>query len=499
MALLRGIAIALTLAALAPAARGEGRPSYGGTVIGSLLSEPASIDPAAATTHAELTVAGLLFDTLYRLDGGGMPVPHLAAAEPEVSEDGREVRIRLRPGVRFHDGAEVTVADAAASLERVRGSAAGWAMAPVANVRAGADAVVLTLRRQAPELSSLLALPATAVLPGGKAPREGRAIGSGPFKLRTLDRNKRRMVLEAWDGHFAGRPYLDRIELRWYQDDDGEARAYEAGTTQLSQRGAVAFAGHQPKYATEQVEGPATVLAHVVFGRAHAAITASVDLRRALSLSLGRDGLRVIGTGERVVPALDPVPLDLGGPVPARAERRPRSAAARAALQAAARDVELIDDLIDGDRSLSLEVIVDRSRPDDREIAEKVVDALFRLGLSAHIAELDAAVFARRSGKGDFDLAIGQLAAPAALPALVRAAAFAAGGDDWAAQQLARAMLGAVAAERAFERALPILPLAHRAVRVHHRSDVRGVGFDVLGRLGLADLFLHGRPARSRR
>ena len=46
---------------------------------------------------------------------------------------------------------------------------------------------------------------------------------------------------------------------------------------------------------------------------------------------------------------------------------------------------------------------------------------------------------------------------------------------------------------------LPILPLYFRAVRVHHRNDVRGLGFDGFARLDAADVFLFGIPTRAGR
>ena len=55
---------------------------------------------------------------------------------------------------------------------------------------------------------------------------------------------------------------------------------------------------------------------------------------------------------------------------------------------------------------------------------------------------------------------------------------------------------GATAA-KVFAEHLPIVPLMFRAVRLWHRTDVRGLGFDASGRPDLADVFLFGEPVRS--
>src|SRR5690606_16725611 len=131
--------------------------------------------------------------------------------------------------------------------------------------------------------------------------------------------------------------------------------------------GSVAYADHRPKYETLEATGPATLLVYVGAGASGA--MSHPEARRALSLALDRDGMRGIGTGERVVPALDPVPVAVGGPAMAPGQGRPSMERARAALARARRaDARLAAAL---DRGRSLEILIDRTRPDDREVAEK--------------------------------------------------------------------------------------------------------------------------------
>src|SRR5688572_20270197 len=85
-------------------ARGETRPRYGGTIEATLLGAPATLDPLAARSHAELTVTGLVFDTLYRLGPDRQLHPHLAAGPPIIDDKRGAVRIVIRKGIRLHDG-----------------------------------------------------------------------------------------------------------------------------------------------------------------------------------------------------------------------------------------------------------------------------------------------------------------------------------------------------------------------------------------------------------
>jgi peptide/nickel transport system substrate-binding protein len=481
------LAAILVLAASLPRpAAAESRPKYGGSLVGSLLGRPTTFDPVEARSHADVQLVALLYDSLFQVSDDGVVMAHLALAHPTLSPDGREARVRLRPGVLFHDGKPLGPADVVASLERVRRSATGWLLAPVASMEVAGEEIVFRLDRPSPELAELLAAPAASITPGGQPPRR-IPIGSGPFLMRRAPRPGG-MELEAWDRHFAGRPYANRIQLLWYAGGTDEARAYEVGDLNLSFRGAVAFTGHQPKYSTQVSSGRAAILAYVGFGRAHGRAFDSVELRQALSLALGRDGLRHIGTGERVLPTPYPVAIDLDGRAPAREELLARMGAASAALARAVRSVRALS----GRTRPTFDLLVDRSRPDDREIGEKVVGALYQLGLSARIVELDPAAMAARVARGDFDLYIGQLVAPGPSQAVQIAAAFAAGGDRWAAEQLAAAQIQVDPALAAFGQRLPILPLFHRSIRVHHRADVRRISFDATGVLRYGHVFLFG-------
>ena len=490
-------ALALAACALAPAAaRAESRPKYGGTLEGSLLGAPIAFDPQGVQTHAEVAISDLVFDTLYRVGPSGAVQPHLAAGPPQLDAAQTTATIAIRKHVRFHDGAPLAAADVVASLERLRGGAK-WPLAGVLAIRAPApDAVELTLRAPVPDLETLLALPQAAVTRAGKATTAQSIVGSGPFLIETIDPAQKLIRLRAFDDHFAGRPYLDRLELRWYDTPDGDARRFESGTSQVSARGVGAFATSVPKFRAQEVEGPSALLMFVGFGAAHAEVTRSVELRRALDLALARDPLRSVTSGERVAPAHEPVPTEAGGAAPTAAERNGDPQAAQAALAAAARKVRALEPAVRG--QLELEILVEDSRPDDRAIANYIVYALHGLGIRSKITALPAKVFRARVAQGQADLWIGQLAMPITSAPLWWSGAFAAGGEPALATAAAGGSLDSASARQAFERRLPILPLVFRAVRLWHRTDVRGLKLDAHGRPCYADVFLHGVPARSK-
>jgi len=468
------------ICAFAATAHAEGARGYGGKIDAALLGAPATFDPQAAQTHAELTVAGLVFDTLYKTGANGSVEPHLAAGPPVVLAGAAKpvVRIPLRKGVKFSDGSALTAADIAASLERLRGGAQRWVLAPVAAIRAGSDELELELRVQV-DVAPLLALPCTAITPSGKAPG-ARVVGSGPYTIDAIDRGAGRLVLRAYDNHFAGRPYLDQLVLHWYDKPEADARQYELDGAQISARGVAAFGG-TPKYRAYDVESPKALLVFVGFGRAHASITGDLDVRRAIDRVLVRNALTTIHSGEKVIATREPVPVEAGGSALGSADGEGDVAAAQAALRG--KQV-----------TTPLEIAVEASRPDDRDIAERVARALAKLGITANVQVLAAPQFHDRVVRGTTDLWIGQIAAPATAPSMWWSAAFAAGGDDWAARALEHGNLDVGGARKAFAARLPIVPLTFRSVKLWYRTDVRGLAFDGLGRPCFAELFVSGKP-----
>ena len=82
-----------------------------------LAEDPDILDPTFARTYVSRIVFSALCDKLFDIDETLNVVPQLALSQ-ETSADGRTVTIRLRPGVRFHDGEPMDADAVKFSLER---------------------------------------------------------------------------------------------------------------------------------------------------------------------------------------------------------------------------------------------------------------------------------------------------------------------------------------------------------------------------------------------
>src|SRR4030081_2032249 len=82
-----------------------------------LAEDPDILDPTLARTLVGRIVFASFCDKLFDIDEKLNIVPQLALSQ-ETSSDGREVTIKLRPGVKFHDGQPLDAEAAKFSLER---------------------------------------------------------------------------------------------------------------------------------------------------------------------------------------------------------------------------------------------------------------------------------------------------------------------------------------------------------------------------------------------
>src|SRR5262245_52411863 len=224
----------------------------GGILRVANLGEPPTLDAHWTTATLTEVLTNHLYEGLYALDEGYRPIPMLAEALPTVSADGLTYAIRLRQGIKFHNGKEMTSDDVVASLERwMKQSAYGKAVAAVlAEIRAtGKYAIELKLKQRSAAVVISLAAPNNfgAIYPKEIAvkfkPEEKATefIGTGPFKLgewkpdqyirmvRFDDYKSRSEPASGYGG--AKVAYVD--EIRWIPVPDVATRVAQMETGEL--------------------------------------------------------------------------------------------------------------------------------------------------------------------------------------------------------------------------------------------------------------------------
>ncbi|HZF76122.1 MAG TPA: ABC transporter substrate-binding protein [Acetobacteraceae bacterium] len=210
------------------------------------------LDPVVTTTYITRNHGYLVWDTLYGLDEQVRPQPQMA--EGHIVEDGgRRVLIRLREGLRFHDGERVTARDCVASIRRwgARDPLGQTLMALTEELVAADDRTIgFRLSRPFPMLFDALAKtspPVCFVMPERLAATDParpitEVVGSGPFRFLADQRvSGARVAYARFEGYVprpGGTPsgtagpkvaHMDRVEWITLPDAATAAAALQAG------------------------------------------------------------------------------------------------------------------------------------------------------------------------------------------------------------------------------------------------------------------------------
>ncbi|MGB7024400.1 MAG: ABC transporter substrate-binding protein [Candidatus Acidiferrales bacterium] len=200
----------LFVALAASAAR---RPRYGGTLTIDLQARVTSLDPAqrqrsVADQIAQGRMLRLIADRLVALDRLGRPQPSLAISWTHNAAFRHwEFMLREQP----HNAS----LDVRAVVDSLRAANPSWHVSSPGDVGAVAGAVrlpkvVIDFDVPQPEVLYCLAEPRNSIL---LRKPDGSVVGTGPFRLTTWEPG-RHAVFAANDDYWAGRPFVDSIDVQ---------------------------------------------------------------------------------------------------------------------------------------------------------------------------------------------------------------------------------------------------------------------------------------------
>jgi peptide/nickel transport system substrate-binding protein len=196
---LRRSVISLLLVLAGASAWARTRPHYGG----ALRVETAG----DAWLGSDAIARRLVLDGLTMLDASGTVQPALALSW-DSDDSGHRWQLRLRPGVKFHDGTPLTSTAVVQSLNLACVSSCPWSA-----VRAVGSAVVFTSDAPLPNLPGLLSSDQFLIVltrsADGQTPAQ--LIGTGPFQVSASAGNI--VSLTANESCWQGRPFLDQISI----------------------------------------------------------------------------------------------------------------------------------------------------------------------------------------------------------------------------------------------------------------------------------------------
>ena len=269
---------ALSLPALgrlgpAAAARGsslQGEGVRGGALRIAMAGEPPTLDIHQTTAGIVSFITWSMYEPLFTYDESYQLIPMLAESH-EVSDDGLTNVLRLRSGVPFHNGEEMTAADVIASITRwgaLSGLGQGLLDATDEMREVDAQTVEFHMKRPYGTFASSLAIsyqgcaiyPKSVIDAAGDTPLEDTFIGTGPYQFaeRVIDQYVR---LTRFDDYAAieGEPvgygghktaYLDQIDFVPVADEASRIAGLQAGDYHLSPTSAPTSSRPSPRART---------------------------------------------------------------------------------------------------------------------------------------------------------------------------------------------------------------------------------------------------------
>lgn len=267
----------------------------------------------AGTNEVDADLSQLVFSGLIRLGPDGQLQPDLAAL-PQLSDEGRTYTFKLKKNLTWTDGQPLTASDVEFTIRRLgaadfRGDqslAEGWLGVEVSAPDA-ATVVIKLKQASAPFLARNATL---GILPehllGGlsaaellDAPFNAQPVGSGPFKVASLDSREAKLV--ANESYHLGAPGLSEIRLRFYPDYSSALRALQGGDV----NGFMPRETLLPAQISElrkakgvKVDDLTRAVSNVLYlNNARAALFEDPTVRRAINLALDRETManRVYG------------------------------------------------------------------------------------------------------------------------------------------------------------------------------------------------------------
>ena len=302
----RAMAAGVTLAAasqLYATSASAQAPKKGGSLKLGLEGGAAtdSIDPAKATSQVMFTAVRTWGDTLVETHPETRaPVPSLAESW-SPSPDAKTWTFKIRKGVQFHDGKEMTTYDVVATLKRHSDSktesGAAGVLKSIKSIENKSGDLVVTLDSGNADLPAIFTDYHLVIQPNGGVDAPNAGIGTGAYKVKSFEPGVRMTFEKNTSDWLSDRGYVETVEIITMNDATARIAALSSGQVQFINR-------VDPKTVPLLTRAPTVQLlttsggGHYVFiMHCDKAPFDNNDLRMALKLSIDREEMvkRILG------------------------------------------------------------------------------------------------------------------------------------------------------------------------------------------------------------
>ncbi|PWJ83641.1 peptide/nickel transport system substrate-binding protein/oligopeptide transport system substrate-binding protein [Pseudaminobacter salicylatoxidans] len=333
------LALMLAMSASAQAEERDPNAKTGGDIIITYKDDVATLDPAIGYDWQNWSMIKSLFDGLMDYEAGTTTLRPDLAESYEISEDGQTFTFKLRKGVKFHNGREMTAEDVKYSIDRVVdpktqspgqgffASIKGYDEAAEGKADGVSGITVVDpytikfeLTRPDATFLHVMAINFSHVVPKEEVEKYGadfgkNPVGTGAFKLGEWTLGQRVVFEKNPDYWNKGLPYLDKITFEIGQEPIVALLRLQKGEID------VPGDGIPPAKFQEVMNDPEQKARVVEGGQLHTGYVTmnvnvppfdNVKVRQAVNMAINKDRIVQL-INNRAVPANQPLPPSMPG------------------------------------------------------------------------------------------------------------------------------------------------------------------------------------------
>ncbi|GAX91724.1 ABC transporter substrate-binding protein [Effusibacillus lacus] len=200
--------------------------------------DPVGLDPHKVPAASSLRIYSLVYDSLTTMDAE-FNLQSGLADKWETIDNGKTIKFQLHPGVKFHNGREMTSEDVKFTFERIldpkTGSIAKSYFTSIDKIETP-DKNTVVFKLKTPD-SAFLANTSSSfasIVPKEVADLNKEAVGTGPFKLEKIEQGQYVLLKKNPDYFKQGLPKADSIKFTIMKDEAERLAAIRGGKVDLT-------------------------------------------------------------------------------------------------------------------------------------------------------------------------------------------------------------------------------------------------------------------------